>query len=129
MDIDAPAGALTDELLERLRTHKAELLVVLQPQAGGLNLAAAAARRPRSAVPIAAEWPAAAADFALLLAPDDLPPAPFRLNPWTQVVDAEKLLRSLRTDIRRGPSGPRAFYGALQADLQALQRFALQAHD
>ena len=32
LDIDAPAGELTDELLQRLREHKAELLTMLQPQ-------------------------------------------------------------------------------------------------
>lgn len=127
LDIDAPAGALTDELLQRLRDAKPELLAMLQPQAGGLDLAAATARRPRSAVPVAVEWPAAAADFVLLLAPDDLPPVPFKLNPWTQVTNAANFLRSLRADILRGPSGPRAFYGALQADLLALQRLVLQA--
>ncbi len=42
-------------------------------------------------------------------------------------MDVAKMLRSLRADILRGPSGPRAFYGALQADLLALQSFALQA--
>ena len=41
--------------------------------------------------------------------------------------DAGKMLRSLRADILRGPGGPRAFYGALQADVLALQRFVLQA--
>ena len=61
----------------------------------------------------------------LLLAADDLPPVPFRLNAWTEVRDAGRFLRRLQADIRRGPNGPRAFYGALQADLLALQRFAL----
>jgi hypothetical protein len=61
-----------------------------------------------------------------LLTADDLPPVPFRLNGWTQVTDAAKMLRSLRADILlRGPSGPRAF---LQADLLELRRFALAAH-
>ena len=71
--------------------------------------------------------PGAAADFVLLLTPDDLPEAPFNLNAWTEVRDAAKMLRSLRADILRGPTGPRAFYGALQRDLQDVQRFALQA--
>jgi hypothetical protein len=88
-----------------------------------------AAPRPRSAVQVAVEWPGAAADFVLLLAPDDLPPVPFKLNPWTEVRDAVKFLRSLRADIKRGPGGPRAFYGAVQADLLELQRFALAAHE
>jgi hypothetical protein len=34
LDIDAPAGELTDELLQALRTHKAGLLALLQPQDG-----------------------------------------------------------------------------------------------
>ena len=110
LDLDAPAGALTDELLQRLRDAKPELLVMLQPQAGGLDLAAAA-------------------DFCLLLTVDDLPPVPFRLNAWTEVRHAAKMLRWLRADIRRGPSGPRAFYGALQRDLQDLKRFVPQARD
>lgn len=192
LDIDAPAGELLPELLQALRTRKAELLELLagdpqdlqahgdaagpvtagsDPQDSGADFPpvimgptfdrtereplqvrgvdthflahgwqdgsqdpaaapqATAGPRPRAAVPVAIEWPAAAADFALLLAPDDLPPAPFNLNPWTAVQDAAKFLRWLRADIRRGPSGPRAFYGALQSDLLALQRFALQAAD
>ena len=75
------------------------------------------------------EWPAAAADFVLMLAPDDLPPVPFALNGWTTITDAAKFLRSLRDDIAAGPAGPRAFYGAVQADLLELQRFALASHD
>jgi hypothetical protein len=47
--------------------------------------------------------------------------------PFTEVRDAVKMLRWLRADILRGRSGPRAFYGALQRDLLALKRFALQA--
>ena len=75
---------------------------------------------------MAVEWPTEAADFCLLLATDDLPPVPFKLNPWTEVRDRAKFLRWLQTDARRGPSGPRAFYGAMQRDLQDLKRFALQ---
>lgn len=85
--------------------------------------------RMRPATPVAVEWPAAAADFCLLLTPDDLPPFPFRLNPWTVVQNASNFLRWLQADTRRGPSGPRAFYGALQRDLQDLQWFALEAAD
>lgn len=99
------------------------------PQEPATVRQATAGPRMRPAVPVAVEWPAAAADFALLLAVDDLPPVPFRLNAWTVVQDAAKFLRWLQADARRGPIGPRAFYGALQADVQALQRFALQAAD
>lgn len=131
-----PRDRVTGKLLARLRDCKADLLAMLAsgPQDAPSNAGpvrqpqtptATTAPRPRSAGPVAVEWPGAAADFCLLLTPDDLPPVPFRLNGWTQVTDAEKLLRSLRADILRGPTGPRAFYGALQADLLALQRFAL----
>jgi hypothetical protein len=147
IEIDAEQEKLTPELLARLKQNKAELLALLR-SAGQLSfprnnpvwigersdlqppdMAAAAAPRPRPAVPVAVEWPAAAADFALLLAVDDLPPVPYRSNAWTETRDAGKLLRWLRADILRGPGGPRAFYGALQADLRELQRFALQAAD
>jgi hypothetical protein len=83
--------------------------------------------RPHESAPVPIEWPAAAADFCLLLAPDDLPLVPFKLNAWTEVRDAGKMLQALRGDIAAGSSGPRAFYGALQVDLPVLQRFALQA--
>jgi hypothetical protein len=163
LTIDAPQAALTPDLVARLRTHKADLLVMLRTDKGAYgyttpsnpekykgsvavasveshygdagqsqqpqDLAAAAAPRPRSAVPVAVEWPAAAADFCLLLTADDLPPAPFRLNAWTVVKDSAKMLRIMRADVLRGPSGPRAFYGTLQGDLEELRRFALAAHD
>jgi hypothetical protein len=77
-----------------------------------------------NAAPVPIDWPAAAADFCLRLAPGDLPPVPFRLNACTTVSDARRFLRSLQADIERGPSGPRAFYGALQAELIELQQFA-----
>jgi hypothetical protein len=105
-----------------------EAVVSGQFNDAGQDVAAAAARRPRSAIPVPVPWPAAA-DFCLSLTVDDLPPVPFRLNAWTEVSDAAKMLRWLQADIRRGPSGPRAFYGALQADLLALQWFALRASD
>ena len=100
---------------------------VVSPAAPQDASPATAAPRPRAAVPVAVQWPAAAADFVLLLMADDLPRVPFRLNAWTEVRDAGRMLRWLRADILRGPSGPRAFYGALQADLLALQRFAYPA--
>jgi len=152
-----PRDKVTPGLLARMRDAKGDLLAMLQggysgngyethtttaetpvvspavPQDphgdAGQDLAAVAAPRPRpqSAVPVPVEWPAAAANFCLLLTADDLPAVPFRLDAWTEVRDADKMLRSLRADVLRGPGGPRAFYGALQADLLALQRFALQA--
>ncbi len=85
-----------------------------------------ATRRPDPRAPVPIDWPVAAADFCLLLAPGDIPLAPFNLNDWTVVEDAERFLRSLQADIRRGPSGPRAFYGSLQSELIGLQQLALR---
>ena len=100
---------------------------------GSQDLAAApqatAGPRTRPAVPVAAEWPAAAADFALLLVVDDLPRPPFKLNDWTVVQDAGQFLRWLQADLRRGPTGPRAVHGAIQTDLRHLQQVILQAAD
>lgn len=122
LDIDAPAGALTDEILQRLRDAKAKLLMIL----GTAAAPATTDPNSRRAFPVAVEWPAAAADFCLLLTVDDLPPVPFKLNGWSTITDVAKFLRRLQADTLRGPSGPRAFYGALQADLLELRRFVLQ---
>ena len=74
-------------------------------------------------------WPndlAALADWVLLLAPDDLPATPFEFGgPYCVVVDECKFIASLKTDIRRGTSGPRARYGALQSDLHRLRDLLL----
>jgi hypothetical protein len=143
-----PKDKVTPELLARMRDAKGELLAMLRTVNGVYVYetdtttadtsvvsqavrydahGAAPAPRPRSAVPVVVEWPGAAADFCLLLTPGDLPPVPFALNGWTTITDTAKFLRWLRGDIAAGPSGPRAFYGALQTDLLALQRFVLQA--
>lgn len=69
--------------------------------------------------PEAADWPAALADFALLLVSDDLI-APFMLRPGVVVTDPALFLGRLKADILRGPVGPRARWGALQGDLRRL---------
>ena len=175
-----PRSAVTDDLLARLRDHKAELLRLLAggsgdppdprdgapvidphaptcpacgsariahglrrlwcidcetdagpagdpqdlPEGGGAMVADDRQDHAHGSAAVPIEWPAAAADFCLRLAPDDLPQVPFRLNDWTTVSDAARFLRSLQADIKRGPSGPRAFYGALQNELIELQQFA-----
>lgn len=126
-EVDDALRAAFDGFEQSCRSDRFEPVAVDADGGTGQNLAVAAAPRPRPTVPVTVEWPGAAADFCLLLTADDLPEVPFRLNGWTQVMDAAKMLRSLRADILRGPSGSRAFYGALQADLLALQSFALQA--
>ncbi len=84
---------------------------------------------PRLSLPIPAagggrpapQWPAALADWALLLTPDDLPER-LRLRPGTVVIDRRRFLAWLRADILRGPEGPRAMYGAIQSDLRCLRK-------
>jgi len=150
-----PRDAVTPEMLEQLREHKAELLEMLRqsdaqhqalgdPRAvwlaaveeldgaplfpGGLLEAMRRAdvrcgwtepRRltARPAKP-ASDWPGELADFALLLTADDLPAVPFTLQPGVTVLSAERFLTWLQADIRRGPLGPRARYGALQGDMR-----------
>jgi hypothetical protein len=68
------------------------------------------------------DWPAAAADFVLLLAPDDLPAEPFQFGgPWCIVVDRQRFLAHLQSDVRRGPAGPRSRFGAIQRELVHLR--------
>ena len=97
---------MTSELLAQLQAHKDELLSRLRPT-------------------VADDWPvdlAALADWVLLLAPDDLPTTPLEFGGhYCVVVDRCKFIASLQTDIRRGASGPRARYGAIQSDLRRLR--------
>lgn len=67
-------------------------------------------------------WPAAAADFVLLLTPDDLPSDPKSYGPECVRIDRRKYLRSLKSDVLLGPNGPRARYGAVQNELLLLTR-------
>ena len=71
-------------------------------------------------------WPGALADFVLLLTPADLPATPFEFGgPHCVVVDREEFLKAKQADIRRGPIGPRAMYGAIQEDLRKLHKILL----
>jgi len=153
-----PRSALTPDLLDRLKAHKADVLALLRaaPEATPIepNNAAAvwqaaldrldgdpwfppelwAAMRTADArcgrtepqrltaqpAKPASDWPGELADFALLLTPEDLPAVPFTLQPGVTVVNAGRFLTWLQADIRRGPSGPRARYGALQGDIRRL---------
>ena len=113
-----PRSAMTPDLAERLRSHKPGLLTILRAAAAPEGVARAAEKA--EGIP----WPAALADWALLLSPDDLPER-FTLRQGVEVVDRARFLVSLRRDIRRGPSGPRARYGALQRDLADLNRILI----
>ena len=87
-------------------------------EAGGLDSSPTADRTPPD------DWPGAAADFVSLLTPDDLPDR-FELHQAVEVIDPAKFLRWFRQDIRRGPAGPRARWGAIQKDILTLKRIAL----
>jgi len=67
-------------------------------------------------------WGDAAGSLLLrtLWHPAPLPAAPFSIGPGRTVTDAAAWLARLRTDALGGPTGARARYGALQADLATL---------
>lgn len=128
LDVDAPRNALTDAILQQLRGAKAELVALLDATQGRSDetttIVAEEIRCPTNF-----DWPGDAADFCLLLTVDDLPPVPFMLNRWTMVADAGKMLKHLQADIRLGPHGPRAKYGAIQGDIIELKRFVTDRYD
>lgn len=86
-------------------------------------------RFPKQHGPRPVDWPAAQADFVLLLTPDDLPPVPFRLTSKTTVHDRERFLKHLKTSIRIGPTDWYARRGILQDELRALHRLLIQGFE
>ena len=86
---------------------------------------------PESSPIAAATWPVdvgALADFVLLLSVEDLPAAPFVLEPHRTVIDADKYLRALQRDVAAGPGGPRALTGDLYQELQRIHNLVID-HD
>ena len=82
---------------------------------------------PKPAMPTPVpEWSQELADFILGLTPTDLPPAPFRLHPWANVVDSNRYLAWLKRDVELGPRSPRAQYGVLHGDMERLQEVVSQ---
>ncbi len=59
-------------------------------------------------------------DWALALEPCDLPDVPFQLHKSQVVIGKDKFLTSIKRDIKKGPKGARARFGALQSDVKAL---------
>lgn len=98
-----------------------------QPATG--NAIAITPQQPRSAPPAAPStpWPAALADFALLLTADDLPPCPFAFGPASRVADRGRFLTALQADVRAGADGPRGRLGGVQADLVRLRAMLIGA--
>jgi len=62
------------------------------------------------------------AKWVQTLSPDDLPPAPFRLNHYTTVVDVPKWLGKLQEDVNIETGRPRNHKGALRRDLLSLKQ-------
>ena len=128
--VDGPAGAVSADDLANIREHKRGLLQAL---AGARLQEAGPVAEPRACRARKPErqpqqlWPAAAADFVLLLAPDDLPRR-FTRSPGVEVVNPERFLATLKREVVAGPRGPRARSGALQEDVRALTRFLLSRH-
>lgn len=56
----------------------------------------------------------------LALAVEDLPPAPWKLQPWATITDSAQWLDGLRREVELGTRGPRARMGSLQEDLRGL---------
>ena len=56
------------------------------------------------------------------ITPKHLPPAPFKLRPHETIIDVELYLRRLHDGLARGPDAPRALTGALQSDIEALEK-------
>lgn len=75
---------------------------------------------PRQSTP-PLPWPHDAADFCLLLTPDDLPEPPVPISPGVTLVNRERFLVWLKRDILLGEDSPRARWGALQRDLVRLR--------
>jgi len=58
----------------------------------------------------------------LAIMASDLPPVPFTLRQGRYVNDIRRLFEDLHRDLRRGPEGPSAVSGELQADIEALEQ-------
>ena len=94
---------LPDDLVNRLRQHKPEVIAILTRadlQASGWDAETAAL----------IEW-------FLTTSP---PRAPFTLSKAVVVAHPARWWEALRCDLAAGPNGPRARYGALQQDLRRL---------
>lgn len=94
-----PRSALTPELDEALRCHKAALVALVE----------------------AWGWPAALHAGCFLFGPEPRL-EPFELSPGRRVTDPATFYARLTLDTLAGPGGPRARTGALQEDLEAVFR-------
>ena len=76
-------------------------------------------RLAQAIVHIAGSWPPEIGRIINWLRdPMTMFPQEFQLNSVTKVTNGAAFKEGLIRDVESGPSGPRAFYGALQADLR-----------
>ena len=70
-------------------------------------------------------WPADVAPLVEAIAsgelgPEDLPPSPFKLQPWVTIEHGGRWLADIRRELEGGTLGARARLGVLQEDLRYL---------
>ena len=106
--IDAPAGLVTADDRRALAEHKDALIAALDFDTDLARLVF---------------W------FGQLRAANCLPPDPFLLVPWVQIVDPERFYAALEGDIAAGPRGPRARFGGLADSLRRLRAFVERQGD
>ncbi len=112
LKLKSDRGPLPDDLVEALRSHKAEVIDLLVTE-----------RASR----VASQWGDLAPIVEWILSAD--PPAePFILKPAIRITNPERWWRDIAADIAAGPEGPRARHGALQDDVtRAWKMFGPQA--
>jgi hypothetical protein len=114
-------AALTARAADQANSDRQPPASSLSPPTASPSPQPAALPFRRPALTTSPNWPADLAALLLTLAPADLPAVPFEFGgPYCVVVDCSRFLRSLKADVDIGPSGPRAMYGAIQADLRRL---------
>lgn len=94
--LTAPAP-LPDSLMDGLRHHKVAVMALVGP-----------------------DWDAETARIIEWFKTTSPPSEPFELFSHVKVIHPGRWWKNLKADIAAGPKGPRARYGALQADLKRL---------
>jgi len=103
-------------LIDELKKHKEEAVNILKM---GDTITPTEKSQPQADVK--ASWPPEVQSLVDWFATLKEPPEPFHLEAHRHIVDPEKFFRSLRQDIKAGPTGARARMGALQSDLRMLK--------
>lgn len=132
---------LPDALVNALREHKAEVINLLAAKAAHAQYSETAAdvqtaehsspakrKHVSDSAKVApappSTWTGETAEHAAWFLASESPTEPFKLKPGVTVARPAPYWRQMRADVMAGPTGPRAFYGAIQDDLQCLfERF------